>query len=84
MSTTSMTEERKGQIALALLELRMSEEGVRLNQNTLREIGSTVKELEEAGFKTDEKELETFSLELLTKLIGRAFGYQRVSLVVSE
>jgi hypothetical protein len=40
-----LTEERKGEIALMILKMRLRMDGIRLGRNTRREIGNTAKEL---------------------------------------
>jgi NOL1/NOP2/fmu family ribosome biogenesis protein len=76
MSTKRLTEERMGQIALALLRQRIAKEGITLGGNTKREFGNSIQKLMSIGFEVTEEEMEEFFRGLLTDLIGEAFGRQ--------
>ena len=63
-----MTEERKGQIALALVKARFRDEGIRLKPDIKREIGNTAKKI---GVPADE--LLRFAEGLVLEMLEEVF-----------
>ena len=64
-----MTEERKGEIAFALLKYRMRREGIRLTPEINRELGNMAKE---TGIPPEE--LKEFGRILFGELLEETFG----------
>jgi hypothetical protein len=71
----ALSEERRGQIALALVKARFRRDGLRLSPAARRELGATAAE---TGVPIEE--LEQFVFELLPEMVGDAFGFERVSI----
>jgi len=63
-----MDDKRKGEIALLCVKLKLRKDGIRLAQNTRREIGSTAKEL---GISTDEA--SEFAELMVRQLVDEVF-----------
>jgi len=74
-----LSEERMGEIALALIKLRLQKEGIRLSNSTRREIGQAAKD---TGISRED--LEQFQIQLLPEFIGNALGFKHVDLTTSE
>lgn len=66
---SEMDEKRKGEIALMYLKRKLRTEGVRLGQNTAREIGNTAKEL---GLKPEEA--KEFAEIMVREIVEEIFG----------
>lgn len=71
----ALSEERRGQIALALVKAKFRKEGLRLSSSARRELGATAAEI---GVSIEE--LEQFVFDLLPELVGEAFGFKSVSI----
>ncbi len=63
-----MTEQRKGEIALLIFEMRIMEDGFTFDQNTRRHIGNTAAKI---GISLDEG--LQFMEEMMTKLLSKNF-----------
>jgi len=74
-----LSEQRKGEIAIAILMERMARDGMTVKPGLRRELGELSK-------KTDVPidELEEFSKMMLVRLIGRMYGMQHVSLTMDD
>lgn len=75
----ALSKERVGEIALALLTVKLKEDGVKLSSSTMRELNAAA---HKAGISKEE--VKTFLEDLLPELIGNALGYQAVSLEMKE
>jgi hypothetical protein len=64
----ALTQERKGQIALALVKSRFQDEGIRLKPDLKRDIGNQAKKI---GVSTDE--LLQFVEELTREMVEQIF-----------
>lgn len=64
-----MNDKRKGEIALLVLRNQLQKEGVRIGNNTKREIGSTAKEL-----GIDIKEMTEFVQVMAREIFDKAFA----------
>lgn len=67
----ALTKERKGEIALSLTKMRAKKEGLKLSQNTPREIGAAAKE---TGIP--KKEMLEFFQELFQEMSEEIFKSQ--------
>jgi hypothetical protein len=74
-----LSEQRKGEIAIAVLMYKMSRDGILVKPGMLRELGDLSKK---TGIPIEE--LEEFSKMILVRLIGRMYGMQHVSLVMED
>jgi hypothetical protein len=64
-----MDDKRKGEIALMFLKNKLRKDGIRLGQNTKRELGNTAKEL---GISTEEA--VEFAEGLTRELVEEVFA----------
>lgn len=71
----ALTTERKGEIALLMLIDRLKREGLTLAPSSRRDLHATAKRI---GVPAEE--LAELVLEILPRLIGAAFGYEKVGL----
>lgn len=74
-----MNKQRQGEIALALIKLRMAREGLPRPDVFAREIGNI-----SAETKIPKQELVAFFEALLPEFLGRMLGRQSVSLTTSD
>jgi len=75
----SMTEDRRKEIALKIVEQLATEKGIPGGDQLRRDLGNMAKNI---GVQTEE--LMGFYESLLPKVIGRIFGYQQVGLTTSK
>lgn len=75
----NMTEDRRKEIALLIVEQMAIERGVPGSEVFKRDIGNTAQKIE-----VPTHELMTFYESMVPKVLGRVFGYQVVSLTMSE
>ena len=76
---TSMTDNRRKEIALKYVENQILERGIPGKDSLRRELGNEAKRLD---ISTDE--LLEFYQSFVPKLLGNIFGYSKVSLEMSE
>ena len=77
---SKMTDIRMGEIALTLLMEKLEREGgFRIGSDLRRELGNLSKKT-----NIPREELEEFAKVAITRMLGRAFGMQHVSLVMSD
>jgi hypothetical protein len=76
----NLSVQRKGEIALAILEAQIEQEGgLKIGSNLKRHLGDLAKK---TGISIDE--LRAFSLEMLSKFIGKAYEVSSVSVTLSD
>lgn len=77
---SKLTDQRMGEIALAILEAQIEGEGgIRIGSKLKREIGDLAKRT-----KIPISELQAFSITMLTKFIGKAYEVSSVGLTLSN
>ena len=74
-----MDEKRKGEIALLFLKCKLREDGIRLGQNTKREIGNTARKI---GIPTEEA-IEFAGL-ITRELVNKIFPPSGPARIVDE
>lgn len=75
----ALSKERLGEIALAMVKDQFRSGGFRFSKNSRRELGETANRI-----NVPVADLEQFALDILPEMIGEAFGYEHVSVIVSD